>query len=112
MNIVEFAESILGHELPEYQKEYLNTCYECILQNKQLYYIPSRGTIKYMPLIMQYIVLTYVIYKENELNKEESNMNDLEERYKTCGRCIHDGEDIDTQLHINKLSTTCTKVLF
>ena len=49
MNIVEFAESILGHELLDYQKEYLNTCYECILQNKQLYYIPSRRTIKHAP---------------------------------------------------------------
>ena len=70
MNIVEFAESILGYELLDYQKEYLNTCYDCILQNKQLYYIPSRGTIKYMPLIMRYIVITY-IFKEHDLNKEE-----------------------------------------
>lgn len=65
MNIVQFAESILGHELLDYQKEYLNTCYECILQNKQLYYIPSRGTIKYMPLIMQYIVITYILKNMN-----------------------------------------------
>ena len=70
MNIVEFAESILGHELLDYQKEYLNTCYECILQNKQLYYIPSRGTIKHMPLIIQYIIIIY-IFKEHDLNKEE-----------------------------------------
>lgn len=102
MNIVEFAEDILGHELPDYQKEYLNTCYECILQNKQLYYIPSRGTTKCMPLTMQYIVLTYVIFIEHDLNKEESNMNDLEERYKTCGRCVHDGEDDP-----NIVGTTC-----
>lgn len=55
-----------------------------------------------MPLIMQYIVLTYAISIEHELNKEESNMNDLPERYKTCGRCIHDGED-DPDI----IGTTC-----
>ena len=64
MNIVEFAEDISGWKLLDYQKEYLNACYEYILQNKQLYYIPSRGTIKYMPLIMQYVVITY-IFKED-----------------------------------------------
>lgn len=36
MNIVEFAEDILGWKLLDYQKEYLNVCYEYILQNKQL----------------------------------------------------------------------------
>ena len=38
--------------------------------------------------------------------------NKYEEKPALCLNCAQDGADIDTQLHINKLSTTCDKVLF
>lgn len=38
--------------------------------------------------------------------------NKYEEKPALCINTSQDGADIDTQLHINKLSTTCDKVLF
>lgn len=71
MSIVEFAEELLGYKLLDFQKEFLNKCYDAISQNKQLYYIPSRGNVKSMPLVMLYIALTY--YSEYSGEKEESD---------------------------------------
>ena len=59
MDIVEFAEEILGHKLLSIQKEFLTKCYEAYASNKQLYYIPSRGHIKWMPFVFQYITIEY-----------------------------------------------------
>ena len=72
MSIVEFAEEILGYKLLSFQKEILTKCYEAYASNKQLYYIPARGqSIKWMPLIFQYIAITYYY-------SEYSNENDRE----------------------------------
>lgn len=38
--------------------------------------------------------------------------NGYEEKPALCINTSQDGADIDTQLHINKLSTTCDEVLF
>ena len=38
--------------------------------------------------------------------------NKYEEKPALCINISQDGANIDTQLHINKLSTTCDKVLF
>ena len=38
--------------------------------------------------------------------------NKYEEKPALCLNSAQDGADIDTQLHINKLGTTCDKVLF
>ena len=38
--------------------------------------------------------------------------NKYEEKPALCINTSQDGTNIDTQLHINKLSTTCDKVLF
>ena len=60
MNIVEFAEEILGYKLLSFQKEFLTKCYEAYASNKQLYYIPARGqNIKWMAFVLQYIVIAY-----------------------------------------------------
>ena len=59
MSIVEFAEEILGYKLLSFQKEFLTKCYEAYASNKQLYYIPPRGNLKQMLLIMQYIAIAY-----------------------------------------------------
>ena len=71
MNIVEFAEEILGFKLLSFQKEFLTKCYEAYssTSNKQLYYIPVRGRgIKWMPFILQYIVMLY--YSEHSSENE------------------------------------------
>ena len=72
MGIVEFAEEFLGYKLLTFQKEFLNKCYETISKNKKLYYIPPRGNVKWMPLVIQYIALTYYL-EENELNKGDKD---------------------------------------
>ena len=38
--------------------------------------------------------------------------NKYEEKPALCLNCAQDGVDIETQLNLNKLSTTCDKVLF
>lgn len=47
MDIVKFAEEILGYKLLSFQKEFLTKCYEAYTSNEQLYYIPHRGNIKF-----------------------------------------------------------------
>ena len=60
MNIVEFAEEILGYKLLSFQKEFLTKCYEAYASNKQLYFIPHRGyNIKWMAFVLQYIAIAY-----------------------------------------------------
>ena len=72
MNIVEFTEKILGHRLLDFQKEFLSNCYEAYKSNKQLYYIPPRGTSKPSLLFMQYISLMYYFeYADEHKLKEE-----------------------------------------
>ena len=81
MDIVEFAEKILGYKLSSFQKEFLTKCYEAYASNKQLHYIPARGqNIKWMQLVFQYIAITYYwkYSGENEVkedNKENKNDN-------------------------------------
>ena len=67
MSIVEFAEKLLGCKLLDWQKELLNKYYECISQNKQLHYIPSRGNVKRMPILLQYIAMTYYFNESDHL---------------------------------------------
>ena len=75
MDIVEFAEEILGHKLLSFQKEFLTKCYEAYASNEQLYYIPARGqNIKWMPLIFQYIAITYY-WKNSGENEVKENDN-------------------------------------
>ena len=75
MNIVEFAEKILGYKLLSFQKEFLTKCYEAYASNEQLYYIPARGQcIKWMPLIFQYIAITYY-WKNSGENEVKENDN-------------------------------------
>ena len=74
MDIVEFAEEILGYKLLSFQKEFLTKCYEAYASNKQLFLIPHRGgNIKWMQLIFQYIAITYYY-------SEYSNENEVKER--------------------------------
>ena len=80
MNIVEFAEEILGFKLLSFQKEFLTKCYEAYssTSNKQLYYIPVRGRgIKWMPFILQYIVMLYYseYSSENEVKDGDNDTN-------------------------------------
>ena len=72
MSIVEFAEKLLGYELSFWQKAFLTKSYEYISQNKKIYYIPSRGNIRCMPMMFQYIAIMYCL-NEHELNKEEKD---------------------------------------
>ena len=71
MDIVEFAEEILGHKILSFQKEFLTKCYEAYASNKQLFYIPHRGDNKWMALILQYITIAYYekYSGENEIKK-------------------------------------------
>ncbi len=62
MDIVEFAEEILGHKLLSFQKEFLTKCYEAYTSNKQLYYIPHRGDNKWMQFLFS--VYSYNILLE------------------------------------------------
>ena len=72
MNIVEFAEEILGYKLLSFQKEFLTKCYEAYASNKQLYYIPARGqNIKWMAFVLQYIAMEY-----HEKHSGENEVND------------------------------------
>ena len=72
MNIVEFAEEILGYKLLSFQKEFLTKCYEAYTSNKQLYYIPARGqNIKWMAFVLQYIAMEY-----HEKHSGENEVND------------------------------------
>ena len=60
MNIVEFAEEILGYKLLSFQKEFLTKCYEAYESNEKLYYIPHRGHAnKWMAFVLQYIAIEY-----------------------------------------------------
>ena len=72
MDIVEFAEEILGHRLLSFQKEFLTKCYEAYASNKQLYYIPHRGDNKCMWFVFQYIVISYYqkYSGDNEVKEE------------------------------------------
>ena len=72
MNIVEFAEEILGYKLLSFQKEFLTKCDEAYASNKQLYYIPARGqNIKWMAFVLQYIAMEY-----HEKHSGENEVND------------------------------------
>ena len=71
MDIVEFAENFLGCRLLAFQKEFLSDFYEAYKSNKQLYYIPHRGTSRHSLLFMQYIALMYYFeYAEGHKLKE------------------------------------------
>ena len=59
MDIVEFAEEILGYKLLPFQKEFLTKCDEAYASNKQLFLIPHRGDNKLMPFVFQYIAMVY-----------------------------------------------------
>ena len=79
MDIVEFAEEILGYKLLSFQKEFLTKCYEAYASNNQLYYIPSRGyNIKWMAIIFQYIAITYYwkYSGENEVKDGKKGLDD------------------------------------
>lgn len=73
MDIVEFAEKILGYKLLSFQKEFLTKCYEAYASNEQLYYIPHRGNIKWMELLFQYIAITYYWKKSGENEVKDNN---------------------------------------
>ncbi len=76
MDIVEFAEEILGHKLLSFQKEFLTKCYEAYASNKQLYYIPHRGDNKWMQFLFQYIAIAYCSeYSGEKEIKEDENDN-------------------------------------
>ena len=79
MDIVEFAEEILGHKLLSFQKEFLTKCYEAYASNKQLHYIPHRGNYKLMPFVFQYIVMIYYseYSGENEVNKNDNKSTNI-----------------------------------
>ena len=75
MDIVEFAEEILGHKLLSFQKEFLTKCYEAYASNKQLHYIPHRGDNKWMAFVFQYIAMIY--YSEySEENEVKERLDD------------------------------------
>ena len=75
MNIVEFAEEILGYKLLSFQKEFLTKCDEAYASNKQLYYIPARGqNIKWMAFVLQYIAMEY--HEKHSGENEVSDNND------------------------------------
>ena len=74
MNIVEFAEEILGYKLLSFQKEFLTKCYEAYASNKQLYYIPARGqNIKWMAFVLQYIAMEYHEKHSGENEVKDNN---------------------------------------
>ena len=76
MDIVEFAEKILGYKLLSFQKEFLTKCYEAYASNEQLYYIPHRGqNIKWMQLVFQYIAISYY-YKNSGENEVKEGLDD------------------------------------
>lgn len=76
MSIVEFTEEILGYKLLSFQKEFLTKFYEAYASNKQLYCIPRRGQcIKWMPLIFQYIAITYY-WKNSGENEIKDGLDD------------------------------------
>ena len=79
MDIVEFAEEILGHKLLPFQKEFLTKCYEAYASNKKLYYIPHRGDNKSMWFVFQHIVISYYwkYYGENEVNKNDNKSTNI-----------------------------------
>ena len=72
MDIVEFAEEILGHKLLPFQKEFLTKLDEAYASNKKLYYIPHRGDNKWMAFVFQCIVTSYYwkYYGENEVKED------------------------------------------
>ena len=75
MNIVEFAEEILGCKLLSFQKEFLTKCYEAYESNEKLYYIPHRGHAnKWMTFVLQYIAIAYheKYSGENEVNENDN----------------------------------------
>ena len=76
MDIVEFAEKFLGYQLSAFQKEFLSNCYEACKSNKQLYYIPPRGTSRHSLLFIQYIALIYYFEYAEEHKLKEMNKND------------------------------------
>ena len=78
MDIVEFAEEILGHKLLSFQKEFLTKCYEAYASNNQLYYIPHRGDNKWMQFVFQYIAITYYwkYSGENEVKDGKDGLDD------------------------------------
>ena len=80
MDIVEFAEEILGHKLLPFQKEFLTKCDEAYTSNKQLFLIPHRGcNIKWMQFVFQYIAIEYYWKNsgENEVNKNDNKSTNI-----------------------------------
>ena len=80
MDIVEFAEEILGHKLLPFQKEFLTKCDEAYASNKQLFLIPHRGcNIKWMQFVFQYIAIEYYWKNsgENEVNKNDNKSTNI-----------------------------------
>ena len=78
MDIVEFAEEILGHKLLSFQKEFLTKCYEAYASNKQLHYIPHRGDNKWMAFVFQYITIAY--YEKYSRENEVEDNNDTNQK--------------------------------
>ena len=79
MSIVEFAEEIFGYKLLSFQKEFLTKCYEAYASNKQLYYIPPRGNIKWMAFVFQYIAIEYYwkYSGENEVKENDNKSTNI-----------------------------------
>ena len=80
MSIVEFAEEILGYKLLSFQKEFLTKCYEAYASNEQLYYIPHKGqNIKWMPLVFQYMAISYYwkYSGENEVKENDKESTNI-----------------------------------
>lgn len=80
MDIVEFAEEILGYKLLSFQKEFLTKCDEAYVSNKQLYYIPHRGyNTKWMAFVLQYIVIAYHEKNsgENEVKENDNKSTNI-----------------------------------
>ena len=77
MDIVEFIEKVYKFPLIEYQKEFIRTYYDAVKNDKQLIYVPHRGSSRFQLRTLQALTIIAVVQERElvnfDLEKEEKN---------------------------------------
>lgn len=67
MNIVAFVEEICDMELLEYQKKFLEVCYEAFKNHKSIHYIPPKESNNLMLERLQSLSMLYTMLENREI---------------------------------------------
>lgn len=72
MNIVEKVQAVVDFELLDYEKKFVEKCYESITKNNLLFYIQPRGCGKFKLSLLQAVVVMVVSDERGLLKKGEN----------------------------------------